>query len=69
MLRTQCSHQPLQWFAERLDPKISGWINYYTKFNRHVAYEVLYYLHELIRQWIKNTYKIQGKAWLYDKYR
>jgi len=69
VLRTQWSNQTLQWFADQLNPKIRGWINYYAKFNGHIAYNVFYYLNELIRRWIKNTYKIRGKAWLYDKYR
>jgi RNA-directed DNA polymerase len=69
VLLTQWSNQTLAWFADKLNPKIRGWVNYYAKFNRHIAYDVFYYLNELIRQWIKNTYKIQGKAWLYDKYR
>jgi RNA-directed DNA polymerase len=69
VLLTQWSNQTLAWFAEKLNPKIRGWINYYARFNRYIAYDVFYYLNELIRQWIKNTYKIRGKAWLYDKYR
>lgn len=69
VVRTQWSNQTLEWFAEKLNPKIRGWINYYAKFNEHKAYSVFYYLNELIRQWIKNKYKIRGKKWLYDKYR
>jgi RNA-directed DNA polymerase len=62
------SEKPIEWFAERLNPKIRGWVNYYAKFNRNIALDVFYYLNELIRQWIKNKYKIKGKAWRYDKY-
>jgi RNA-directed DNA polymerase len=69
ILRPLISHVKLEKFAERLNPKIRGWINYYTRFNRMIGLDVFYYLNELIRQWIKNTYKIGGKAWLYDKYR
>lgn len=69
VLDAQWSNQTLEWFAENLNPKIRGWINYYAKFNRYKAYDVFYYLNELIRQWIKNKYKIKGKAWRYDKYR
>ena len=69
VLDAQWSNQTLAWFAEKLNPKIRGWINYYAKFNRYIAYDVFYYLNELIRQWIKNKYKIKGKAWRYDKYR
>jgi len=69
ILKPLISHVKLEKFAERLNPKIRGWVNYYTKFNRMIGLDVFYYLNELIRQWMKNTYKIRGKAWLYDKYR
>ena len=68
VLKTQWSNQTLEWFAEKLNPKIRGWVNYYAKFNRHLALDVFYYLNELIRQWIKNTYKLPGKGRRYTKY-
>jgi hypothetical protein len=67
-LPAQWSTQTLTWFAQKLNPKIRGWINYYAKFNQHKTYDVFYYLNELIRQWIKNKYKIRGKAKMYEKY-
>lgn len=69
VLGTQWSTQTLMWFADRLNPKIRGWINYYSKFNGDEAHDVFYYLNELIRKWIKNTYKIRGKGKLYKKYK
>ena len=69
VLRTQWSTLTLEWFAEKLNPKIRGWINYYTRFNRDEAHGVFYYLNELIRKWIKHKYKIGGKKRLYNKYR
>jgi RNA-directed DNA polymerase len=68
VLRPQWSTQTLAWFSEKLNPKIRGWINYYSRFNRDEAHGVFYYLNELIRKWIKNTYKIRGKDRLYKKY-
>lgn len=68
-LRPRWSDKPLSWFATKLRPKIRGWINYYARFNKWIAYEVFYYLNELIRRWIKNTFKIVGKHKLYKKYR
>ena len=68
-LKIRWSEKSLMWFAEKLNPKIRGWVNYYTRFNRGEAYEVFYYLNNLIRKWIKNTYKIIGKGGLYKKYR
>lgn len=69
VLKTQWSTQTLDWFAKKLNPKIRGWINYYTKFNRDEAHSVFYYLNGLIRRWIKNKYKLHNKGKLYKKYR
>lgn len=68
VLRTQWSTQTLEWFADKLNPKIRGWINYYSKFNKDEVHGVFYYLNELIRKWIKNTFKIVGKDKLHKKY-
>jgi len=68
VLPTQWNTQKLEWFAQRLNPKIRGWINYYSLFNKDEAHGVFYYLNELIRKWMKNTYKICSKKKLYKKY-
>ncbi len=68
VLPTQWNTQKLEWFAQRLNPKIRGWINYYSLFNKDEAQGVFYYLNELIRKWMKNTYKICSKKKLYKKY-
>ena len=68
VLPRQWNTQKLEWFAQRLNPKIRGWINYYSLFNKYEAHGVFYYLNELIRKWMKNTYKISGKKKLYKKY-
>jgi RNA-directed DNA polymerase len=69
VLQTRWSTQTLEWFAEKLNPKIRGWLNYFTRFNKDEAHGVFYYLNEQIRRWMKNTYKIRGKKRLYNKYR
>jgi RNA-directed DNA polymerase len=68
VLRVRWSTQTLEWFADKLNPKIRGWLNYYTRFNKDEAHKVFYYLNELIQKWIKNKYKIRSKVELYDKY-
>ena len=68
VLPSMWSNQTLTWFAQKLNPKIRGWINYYTKFSHYEVYDLFYYLNELIRQWIKNKYKVRGKARLFEKY-
>lgn len=68
ILNTQWSTQSLEWFAEKLNPKIRGWLNYYTKFHREETRNVFGYLNERICKWIRHTYKIRGKKDLYKKY-
>jgi len=68
ILKTQWSTQTLEWFAEKLNPKIRGWLNYYTKFHREEARSVFGYLNERIREWIRKTYKIRIKGEVYRKY-
>ena len=68
VLRTRWSDKTLEWFADKLNPKIRGWMNYYTLFNRHKAYEVFYYLNKRIQKWIANKYKIRGTMKVNDKY-
>lgn len=62
------SERPLVWFAERLNPKIRGWVNYYTRFYRHEALKVFNYLNELIRKWLRNKYKIRTTQATIDKF-
>lgn len=69
ILITRWSNMTLEWFAEQLNPKIRGWMNYYTKYSKYEAYQVFYYLNTLIRSWIKNKYRISSEAKMYDKYR
>ena len=54
--------------AQRLNPKIRGSINYYTKYRIDKAYGVFLYLNILIRKWIKTTYKIRGNVMAYKRY-
>lgn len=63
------SEQTLVWFAEKLNPKIRGWINYYTRFNRYETLSVFSYLNELIRKWLSNKYKLQSCKSVYVKYK
>ncbi|HEX8277586.1 MAG TPA: group II intron maturase-specific domain-containing protein, partial [Segetibacter sp.] len=62
------SVQTLQWFAEKLNPKIRGWINYYTKYYRYEALSVFCYLNERIMMWMRNKYKIYSKKKLLEKF-
>lgn len=68
-LNPHWTEQSLEKFAKKLNPRIRGWINYYTRFNRHEALGVFCYLNELIRKWIKNKYKLRDMKTLYVKYK
>ena len=63
------SERVLESFAADLNPKIRGWVNYYTRFNKHEALEVFQYLNELIRKWLKNKYKLRTMKSVYVKYK
>lgn len=68
ILRYRWSDKTLEWFAEKLNPKIRGWVNYYMKFNRYKTYNVFYYLNDVIQKWIANKYKIRGSRKVKAKY-
>ncbi|MBN8788129.1 MAG: hypothetical protein J0I84_13645 [Terrimonas sp.] len=61
--------QKIEWFAEKLNPKIRGWINYYARFNKHEVLQVFCYLNELLRKWMKNKYKLKSAKAVYVKYK
>jgi RNA-directed DNA polymerase len=69
ILVTQWSDMTLEGFAEQLNPKIRGWMNYYTLYSKYETHQVFYYLNMLIRSWIKNKYRMASIAKVYDKYR
>ena len=69
IFKPRWSERVLESFAADLNPKIRGWVNYYTRFNRHEALEVFQYLNELIRKWLKNKYKLRTKKSVYVKYK
>jgi group II intron reverse transcriptase/maturase len=61
--------QSLEGFAKVLNPKIRGWVNYYTRYYRHNMLKIFYYLNVLIRKWIRNKYRIKRKQLALTKYR
>ena len=58
----------LEEVAMKLNPKIRGWLNYYSKFNPRVAGNVFLYLNGLIRRWIEEKYRINSKKAIINKY-
>ncbi|MFN6946253.1 MAG: group II intron reverse transcriptase/maturase [Cytophagaceae bacterium] len=59
----------LEYFAEKLNPKLRGWYNYYSKYNKWVLFYEFRYLNKLIRRWIRTKYKLYSKNMQWDKYK
>jgi RNA-directed DNA polymerase len=62
ILNPQWTNVSLEMFANRLNPKIRGWINYYGKYFKWRMIKVFSYLDGLMRSWISKKYKITAKA-------
>jgi RNA-directed DNA polymerase len=60
ILQVRWNVATLEWFANKLNPKIRGWVNYYSKFNKREVLGVFHYLNGLICQWIRHTHKLLG---------
>jgi len=69
VLQVKWNVATLEWFAEKLNLKIRGWVNYYSKFNRREVLRVFRYLNGLICQWIRHTCKMIGIRKVLRKYR
>lgn len=50
----------LETVALELNPKIRGWVQYYTRLNKSEALEVFHYVNVLIMEWLGNKYKLRG---------
>jgi|SRR6186713_1304855 len=68
MLQVRWNVATLEWFA-KLNLKIRGWVNYYSKFNRREVLRVFRYLNGLICKWIRHTCKMLGIRKILKKYR
>jgi RNA-directed DNA polymerase len=62
ILNPQWINISLEMSANRLNPKIRGWINYYGKYFKWRMIKVFTYLDGLMRSWISKKYKITSKA-------
>ncbi len=62
VLNPQWTNATLEAFANVLNPKIRGWINYYGKFFKWRMIKVFHYLDGLIQRWLANKYRFTSKA-------
>ncbi|MCB1794424.1 MAG: group II intron reverse transcriptase/maturase, partial [Candidatus Competibacteraceae bacterium] len=60
----------LEDVAQGVNPIITGWINYYSAYNRSALYPVLRHIDYHLVKWVKRKYKKKGRyvaqaiAWL-----
>jgi hypothetical protein len=58
----------LERVAAKLNPKIRGWLNYYSRFGKRVAANVFLYLNVLIRRWVEEKFRLRSKKAVLVKY-
>lgn len=51
---------PMSKVAERLNPKVRGWIQYYGKLGSGEELKVFQYLNHLVRRWVERKMKLRG---------
>jgi RNA-directed DNA polymerase len=58
----------LERVAAKLNPKIRGWLNYYSRFGKRIASNVFLYLNVLIRRWVEEKFRLRSKKAVLVKY-
>ncbi|MBD0375948.1 MAG: group II intron reverse transcriptase/maturase [Flavisolibacter sp.] len=58
----------LEKTAAKMNPKLRGWLNYYSRYNKRIAATVFEYLNTLIRRWIEEKYRLRNKRKVLEAY-
>ena len=58
----------LEQTSVKLNPKIRGWLNYYSRFGKRAAANVFLYLNVLIRRWTEEKFRLRSKKSVLLKY-
>lgn len=58
----------LERTAAKLNPKVRGWLNYYSRYNKRTAGAVFEYLNTLIRRWVEEKYRLRNKRKVLEAY-
>ena len=58
----------LQEVAAKLNPKIRGWLNYYSRFGKRIAAKVFLYLNVLIKRWTEEKFRLKSNKAILLKY-
>jgi RNA-directed DNA polymerase len=56
----QITQVSLEQVAVKLNPKIRGWLNYYSRFGKRIAANVFLYLNVLIRRWVEEKFRLRS---------
>jgi RNA-directed DNA polymerase len=59
----------LERVAVKLNPKIRGWLNYYSRFSPRTAGNVFLYLNGLIRRWVEEKFRLRSRKAIVLKYK
>ena len=51
------THLSIEQIAERINPIVSGWMTYYSRFGKSEFWKVTSYLNERLSRWVKRKYK------------
>jgi RNA-directed DNA polymerase len=56
--------ESLESIAEKLNPRMRGWINYFLKYGKRSLSGFLYRLNNMLIRWVQNRYKrLRGSFW------
>ena len=69
LVKPKWTHQTLEWFAQQLNSKVRGWVNYFGKFERLGLSEVFHYANGLLINWVRHKYRLVSKGATYQKWR
>ena len=58
----------LEQTAAKLNPKIRGWLNYYSRFGKRAAANVFLYLNVLLRRWTEEKFRLRSNKAVLLKY-
>ncbi len=58
----------IRWLAKKINARIRGWLNYYTKLNKWEAIKVFYYFDEQIMACIRRVYRLESEKVVYETF-
>ena len=59
----KCVQESLDWVAEKINPAVRGWMNYYGKFYRSELATLTWFLDGMLIRWALRKYKHLRKSW------